>query len=255
MTWFYPEEANMEMIDQIGYIFLCSDATEDECLKRKLLGGGDSYFKHIKSLKIGDLVYLYNYNSKRLHGPFIASSVATKDLVSSAWGGQYPWQITFSSPSKCRPVSRDHLVSVLKFNKKGFPVVKIKSDQIGKLEELFKSEKRHPEYDDSASLVTVDGHKVRSEPERKIDNWLFENRIIHAYEYPIPGKKRCDFYIPGKNSDGIYIEYWGLDNKAYLENKAEKIKIYAENNLKLIELVEKDLKDLDSKLAELLSQN
>ncbi len=242
----------MEIIGQTGYIFLCSDGTENECLKRKLLGGGKSYFKHIKDLKIGDSVYLYNYNSKRLHGPFVASSVATKDIVSSAWGGDYPWQVTFSRPRKYLPISRDHFNSILKFSKKGLPLAKVSEDQMAALQNAFQSKKRHTHYDDSASLVTVDGHKVRSEPERRIDDWLFENKIAHAYEYPIPGMKRCDFYIPEKNGNGIYIEYWGLESDAYLKNKAEKLKIYAENGLRLIELTKKDLKDLDTKLGEVL---
>jgi hypothetical protein len=239
----------MAMIN--GYIFLCSDATEDECLKRKLLGGTSSYLKYVKDLRTGDFLYLYNFNSKRLHGPFVAVGVAGTELVPLAWGGQYPVQVKFRIPHKRLPLSRDHLMGLLKFNKKGFPSPKVDGAQIKQLQELFQSEHRHREYDDSAALVTLDGHKVRSEAERKIDDWLFLHNMAHAYEYPIPETKRCDFYLPHSN---IYIEYWGLKDARYESNKKLKIEIYKRNNLRLLELFPRDIKNLDTLMKKELVQ-
>ncbi|KND48398.1 MAG: hypothetical protein AB197_00585 [Parcubacteria bacterium C7867-002] len=239
----------MKNIEKYGYIFLCSDATESECLERNLLGGTTSYRKSVVGLQKGDTVYLYNFNSKRLHGPFIATSeVGT--FVPEAWDGEYSTQVSYDKDHTYLPIYRDQLMSILRFNKKGFPIARISSVQIDQLEQVFKSKKRHHNYDDSAALVTQDGHKVRSKGEQKIDDWLFAHRISHGYEYPIPETKRSDFYIPIDDTNGIYIEYVGLNNSEYLKNMDVKREIYKRHNLKLIEIYPKDLKNLDNFLRE-----
>ena len=45
---------------------------------------------------------------------------------------------------------------------------------------------------------TDDGHNVRSKAEQIIDNWLYHNGIVHAYERRVPIKEElyCDFFIP-----------------------------------------------------------
>ena len=71
---------------------------------------------------------------------------------------------------------------------------------------------------------TQDGHFVRSLSEGKIDDWLYVNGIVHAYEKTIimkDGKKlKPDWYIPPNampNSHKVYIEFWGRpkDKKIY----------------------------------------
>jgi very-short-patch-repair endonuclease len=85
-----------------------------------------------------------------------------------------------------------------------------------------------------------------------IDNWLYMAEIVHAYErkLPIEDDVYCDFYIP---SGKVYIEYWGYENDAkYLERKARKQAIYAKYGFKLIELVDKDVENLDDVLPRML---
>ena len=57
----------------------------------------------------------------------------------------------------------------------------------------------------------------------------------------------CDFYLPcGK----VYIEFWGLENdKKYVERKAKKQRLYAENGLNLIQIDDKILENLDDFFA------
>lgn len=91
---------------------------------------------------------------------------------------------------------------------------------------------------------TQDGHCVRSKSELIIDNWLYVSKIVHAYERKIPVEEElyCDFYIPtGK----VYIELWGLDDEKYIARKEKKLEIYRKNGLNLIQLVEKDVSNLD----------
>lgn len=100
-----------------------------------------------------------------------------------------------------------------------------------------------------AELRTSDGHLVSSRAEMLIDNFLYYNKIVHAYEKKvnIDEPMFCDFFIPGYN---IYIEFWGLDEEEkYKERKKRKLELYAKYNFKLIELSEKDLNNLDETLA------
>ncbi|GAI86234.1 unnamed protein product, partial [marine sediment metagenome] len=81
-----------------------------------------------------------------------------------------------------------------------------------------------------ADLLCEDGHYVRSYSEMLIDNWLYNNRVIHAYEKSVfmatdpDAVVLSDFYIP----DGdVYIEFWGLnDDEKYLKRKEMKQKLY-----------------------------
>lgn len=92
-----------------------------------------------------------------------------------------------------------------------------------------------------------DGHMVRSKSEIIIDNWLYEAKIVHAYERKLPVEEEiyCDFYIPTQK---VYLEYWGLEDAQYLNRKKEKQSIYAKYNFNLIELCEKDVMNLDDVL-------
>ncbi len=99
-----------------------------------------------------------------------------------------------------------------------------------------------------------DGHIVKSKSERDIDNYLYDNKIFHAYEKRFryldensnPQELRPDFYLPEKN---LYLEHWGYDetNKKYTEAKNFKLEIYKKHNLTIINTFEKtDAKDIES---------
>jgi len=100
-----------------------------------------------------------------------------------------------------------------------------------------------------------DGHYVRSRGEVMLDAFLYNNGIVHAYERKLNIEENmyCDFYIPSKK---IYIEYWGLDeDKKYLDRKKKKLEIYAKYKLKLVEVSNSDLENLDEKLASKLRKH
>ena len=103
-----------------------------------------------------------------------------------------------------------------------------------------------------------DGHYVRSLSEMLIDNWLYNHGYIHAYEKSVfmnsdpDAIVLSDFYLPQGN---VYIEYWGLEeNQKYAKRKAEKIKLYEENNYNRIDLSEKDIRRLNDILPRLLAK-
>lgn len=80
-----------------------------------------------------------------------------------------------------------------------------------------------------------DGHYVRSRGEAMIDNWLYRNGIVHAYERKLPIEEDVysDFFIPNGN---VYIEYWGMEQNQYLIRKEEKLKIYEKYQYNLIQI-------------------
>lgn len=103
-----------------------------------------------------------------------------------------------------------------------------------------------------------DGHYVRSYSEMLIDNWLYNRGILHAYEKSVfmPSDPEAvvlsDFYLP----DGdVYIEFWGLnDDEKYLARKEKKMKLYEENNIKVIHLEEKHIKRLNDTMPRKLHE-
>jgi len=81
-----------------------------------------------------------------------------------------------------------------------------------------------------------------------VDNWLYTEELVHAYERKLPVEEDVcpDFYLPNGK---VYIEYWGLENdEKYLKRKKEKLAVYKKYDFKLIELNESDIKNLDDVL-------
>lgn len=91
-----------------------------------------------------------------------------------------------------------------------------------------------------------DGHYVRSKNEQLLDNWLYSRNICHAYE-PLVTDKRTkreyisDFYLPQLK---MYIEIWGYETPEYLKRKEHKTEVYRANNLSLLQVTDREVKNL-----------
>lgn len=105
---------------------------------------------------------------------------------------------------------------------------------------------------------TDDGHYVRSQGERTIDNWFYLNQIAHEYEKCLikPDGKWMfpDFSLPysmdgkyiGPMAKGIYVEYWGIENdKDYDIRKEQKMAFYKAVGFDIIPLTPADIKDIN----------
>ena len=110
------------------------------------------------------------------------------------------------------------------------------------------------------TVRTTDGHMVRSLSESKMDDWLYLNGIVHAYERVLPtkdGKRNLvpDFFVPSAarpGAHGVFIEFWGMTgDEEYEKKRKEKIRLYKENGYEanLIEIFPDHLKDLDTFLS------
>lgn len=103
-----------------------------------------------------------------------------------------------------------------------------------------------------ATHRTKDGHYVRSRAEVIIDDTLYDYGLVHAYEKQVPIEEDLytDFYLPNGK---VYIEFWGLEkDPKYSERKKVKQELYKKYELKLIELTDEDILNLDDYLPKKL---
>ncbi|MDD3492458.1 MAG: hypothetical protein PHZ19_03045 [Candidatus Thermoplasmatota archaeon] len=101
---------------------------------------------------------------------------------------------------------------------------------------------------------TKDGHIVRSKAERTIDDWFYENKIVHCYEKKLRGENiYCDFYLPYKG--GIYVEFWGLaEQEEYRQRMIQKKEYYQSKGYKQIDILDKHMEDYDTHLEEIFKE-
>lgn len=93
-------------------------------------------------------------------------------------------------------------------------------------------------------LKCADGHMVRTEPERRIDDWLHARGILHEVEPKMKGMR------PDWRVGNVYIEYWGLaGQQGYEKRREEKLALYEQRRLRLVSLLPEDLDSLDEKLG------
>ncbi|TSC76024.1 MAG: hypothetical protein G01um101431_1042 [Parcubacteria group bacterium Gr01-1014_31] len=252
-----------------GYIFRCTNVTQDECFQRMLFGEKPIHAKQLAELLEGDFVYLYNLMSERLFGTFRALGTVQGNIVPEAWGGKFSQQVRVIWKIRRYQLTRLQLKGALNFQKVKtgyYPPVVLTPAEVAAVERTFGkyhvetswehdfrfSDEFHPE------KFTDDGHYVRSFAEVTIDNWLYHNLIPHGYERRVPVAEPlvCDFLIPLPTKRmGVYVEFWGMNDKPdYLKRKAIKQALYAKYKLPLIELVPEDLDHLDDVMPKKLRQ-
>lgn len=101
---------------------------------------------------------------------------------------------------------------------------------------------------------TLDGHYVRSKGELMIDNWLYMNGIVHAYDRQLPIEQDVlsDFYLPAGN---VYLQYWGDDQGETTRQQREALTaIYTEHEFALIDIYPEDINRLDECLPSKLRE-
>jgi len=116
-----------------------------------------------------------------------------------------------------------------------------------KIKKTFKFDRK--QFD--SNFRTSDGHFVRSRAEVVIDDWLYNNKVMHAIEKRLPIKEElyCDFYLPEGN---IYIEYAEFDNNTthgdYIARRKVKEALYKEHGVNVIWLGKSDIENIDDML-------
>lgn len=94
-------------------------------------------------------------------------------------------------------------------------------------------------------VITLKGHKVYSNGERIIADFLHYKNIDYKFNKVVKKGYNCryDFFIPEHN---FYVEYWGLEgNRGYERRKKMKLMFYRKNKLKIISVGSNLRKGLD----------
>jgi hypothetical protein len=97
--------------------------TEEECFGRNLVGTTQQNALWALNIELGDILFMYNFQSGILHGPFEAKSRADC-YETNAWGGRFPVQVRFTSITPFRSVRAAERVSpeTLKVLRRGGPL-------------------------------------------------------------------------------------------------------------------------------------
>lgn len=248
------KEESKEVRVPSGYVFLCSNRTERECLEKKLFGSPKSEWNRVSQVKEGDILFLLNYQSNRLHGVFEAVSDGGMDIDPYAFDGRFPAQV--SVRRKIRSSSLDE-VALLPLIKRGWIRVSRRGvllfpDRLGPkfIDELWRIFLEVPVAPRTKTGLVgykaKDGHITKSHAERYLDDWLHEH-LPYKHEYNCPVKRAirevlCDWYVPKID---LHIEYW--EKKPWRETSAIELKrkFYEDHSLRAIDIYEDDLRLAD----------
>ena len=75
-----------------SFVFLCDEKTESECLQKNIVGTTQLNAVWCLEIQTGDDIYLFNFNTGVVRGPFVATS-RVDCHEPTAWGGQFPVQV------------------------------------------------------------------------------------------------------------------------------------------------------------------
>ncbi|XP_020093225.1 uncharacterized protein LOC109713513 isoform X2 [Ananas comosus] len=103
----------------VGAIFMCNRRTKKECLGRKLFGFPYNQADFVKKVKAGMVLFLFEYEERKLHGVFEATSDGAQNIVPAAFsssGRLYPSQIRFRRTWSCKPLSEDEFCHAIEEN-------------------------------------------------------------------------------------------------------------------------------------------
>ena len=250
----YDKKEKKEPISQKGYVFLCNNQTERECLDRRVFGLPESMRDRALQVRKGDILFLLNYQMNRLHGVFEAASDGGIDVAPYAFGGRYPAQVRVKRKMDCRWVDKGTLLPLIKkrlirMSRRG---VLVFPDRLGPrlIDELYRVFLEIPlefrRTKDALGFKAKDGHLTNSYGERLVDDWLCAHLPYrHLYSFPreLGGQvTRCDWYVPDL---GLHIEYWEEPRPIYTDTVHLKQKLYADHSLKVVNLYEEDLPSLN----------
>jgi len=246
----YEVEERKGMRAPNGYVFLCNERTESECLEKKLFGAPKSEWNRVSQVKEGDVLFLLNYQRNRLHGVFEAVDNGKMNIEPYAFDNYFPAQVRVRRKMSCAPLDETALLPLIKrgwvrVSRRGvmlFPE-RLGPKFIDELWRLFLEVPAAPQTKPGlVGYKAKDGHITKSYGERYLDDWFHEHLPYkHEYNYRVKRAKRevlCDWYIPKID---LHIEFW--EKKARGDPRAIEIKqkFYEDHSLRAIDIYENDL--------------
>ena len=98
-----------------AFVFLCDFSTEAECLDRQLFGTnpGEQHQHHYSKVAVGDTLFLYNFETGQLRGPYRAVTACRMNIEPAAWKKSrrsFPWQVRVDGTgAAAKPLGADAL--------------------------------------------------------------------------------------------------------------------------------------------------
>ncbi|KAF4365614.1 hypothetical protein F8388_007447 [Cannabis sativa] len=131
-----------------GAIFMSNRKTFHECLRSKLFGLPSSFSHFVDQVRSGMVLFLFEYEQRRLHGVFQACSDGEMNIVTHAYkkssGKLFPAQVRFIRIWDCYPLDESEFRVVIEDNY--FETSKFKfglsQDQVNRLLWLFDSKRK-----------------------------------------------------------------------------------------------------------------
>ncbi|KAF5190423.1 B2 protein [Thalictrum thalictroides] len=177
----------------VGAIFMANCRTKTECLNRKLFGLPPSQANFVKRVKSGMMLFLFEFEERKLYGVFQAVSDGAMNIVPNAFkssGKQIPAQIRIKTIWYCKPLSEyefrgaieENYFAPYKFN------LGLSKDQVANLLGLFESRKINIQRDKNLSLKELIKKSESPLSERR-SNPLSERRFKKSLPKEKPIKK------------------------------------------------------------------
>jgi hypothetical protein len=244
-----------------GFVLLCGNWTERECLERRLFGAPYDEWNRISQIKKGDVLFLLNYQTNRLHGIYEAVGDAELNIEPYAFGGRFPAQVRVRTKLHCSPAGTGALLPLIKrrwirvsHNGRLLFPKKLNYKFVDELYRIFLRIPRLPTVSVSPAYDAKDGHPTSSFGEKTVDNWLHEHlTMAHDYAKPVRRENReivSDWYIPDID---LYVEYWDTPSGEETNEMHLKHLFYKRNSIRFIDLFINELPDADRIIAKKIS--
>uniref|UniRef100_A0A1D1XVI2 B2 protein n=1 Tax=Anthurium amnicola TaxID=1678845 RepID=A0A1D1XVI2_9ARAE len=185
----------------MGAIFMSNRSTKEECFRRKLFGSPASQEGFVKKIKAGMVLFLFEYEERKLYGVFEATSNGAMDIIPTAFissGKLFSAQICFRRTWYCPPLTEAEFCDAIKenyytHNKFHFH---LSETQVYKLLDLFHSKKINNQRGNR-------GIKFISQSRHSRKNIVQKYQRSRKYELDTENETDLNAYsdLPGTNLD------------------------------------------------------
>ncbi|KAI8544103.1 hypothetical protein RHMOL_Rhmol08G0269400 [Rhododendron molle] len=135
---------------KLGFIFMCNARTKPECYRYRVFGLPAGRREDVEKVKKGMKLFLFDYDVKLLYGVYEATSDGQMNLEPSAFGGNFPAQVSFAIHKECLPLHETVFKFALRDNYEGFKFkAELTRQQVKDLSSLF------PALSTAASVASV----------------------------------------------------------------------------------------------------
>ncbi|KAG5537303.1 hypothetical protein RHGRI_024674 [Rhododendron griersonianum] len=135
---------------RLGFIFMCNARTKPECYRYRVFGLPAGRREDVEKVKKGMKLFLFDYDVKLLYGVYEATSDGQMNLEPSAFGGNFPAQVSFAIHKECLPLHETVFKFALRENYEGFKFkAELTRQQVKDLSSLF------PALSTAASVASV----------------------------------------------------------------------------------------------------